>query len=60
MKWPMFSDVKLQNDLYLLTVGNGPGCFMIPRRAFTSLSDEQAFRDLAERSTTMSFDHRVP
>jgi len=51
MRWPMFSDVELRNDLYLLVVGNGPGCFMIPKRAFTSLADEATFRDLAERST---------
>ena len=51
MKWPMFSDVKLHDDLYLLTVGNGPGCFMIPRRAFLSEADEEAFYSLAERST---------
>ena len=48
MRWPMFSDVR--NDLYLLVVGKGPGCFMIPRRAFTSEADETTFRDLAERS----------
>ena len=51
LRWPMFSDVKLRNDLYLLVVGKGPGCFIIPRRAFTSLADETTFRDLAERST---------
>jgi hypothetical protein len=51
MRWPMFSDVKLRNDLYLLVVGKGPGCFMIPRRAFTSQADESTFRELAERST---------
>ncbi len=58
MKWPMFSDVSLDNDLYLLTVGNGPGCFMIPRRAFMSGADEQAFYSLAERSTTAHPDHQ--
>jgi hypothetical protein len=51
MRWPMFSEVKLRNDLYLLVVGKGPGCFMIPKRAFTSQADETAFRELAERST---------
>ena len=51
MRWPMFSDVKLRNDLYLLVVGKGPGCFMIPKRAFTSEADESTFRELAERST---------
>ena len=60
MKWPMFSDVNLQNDLYLLTVGNGPGCFMIPRRAFMSEADENAFYSLAERSIAVHFDHRGP
>jgi hypothetical protein len=50
MRWPMFSDVKLRNDLYLLMVGKGPGCFMIPKRAFTSPADEATFRELAERS----------
>jgi hypothetical protein len=51
MRWPMFSEVKLRNDLYLLVVGKGPGCFMIPKRAFTSPADETTFRELAERST---------
>ncbi len=46
----MFSDVKLRNDLYLLMVGKGPGCFMIPKRAFISPADEAMFRELAERS----------
>jgi hypothetical protein len=60
LKWPMFSDVELQDDLYLLTVGKGPGCFMIPRRAFISQVDEEAFRDLAERSTAVHSDHQAP
>jgi hypothetical protein len=47
----MFSGVKRRNDLYLLVVGKGPGCFMIPKRAFTSEADETTFRELAERST---------
>ena len=51
MRWPMFSAVKLRNELYLLVVGKGPGCFMIPKRAFTSQADETTFRELAERST---------
>ncbi len=50
MRWPMFSEVKLRNDLYLLKVGKGPGYFMIPKRAFISPADEAAFRELAERS----------
>jgi hypothetical protein len=56
MRWPMFSEVKLRNDLYLLVVGKGPGCFMIPRRAFTSQTDETTFRELAERSTLAQSD----
>ncbi len=56
MRWPMFSDVKLRNDLYLLVVGKGPGCFMIPKRAFTSPADESTFRALAERSTLLHSD----
>jgi hypothetical protein len=60
MKWPMFSDVNLQDDLYLLTVGKGPGCFMIPRRAFMSEADEEAFYYLAERSTAVHPDHQGP
>jgi hypothetical protein len=51
MRWPMFSDLKLRKDLYLLVVGKGPGCFIIPKRAFTSQADETTFRELAERST---------
>jgi hypothetical protein len=51
MRWPMFSDVKVRNDLYLLVVGKGPGFFIIPKRAFTSPADEATFRELAERST---------
>ena len=50
MRWPMFSDVTMRNDLYLLVVGKGPGCFMIPKRAFTSQADETTFREMAERS----------
>ncbi len=58
LRWPMFSDVTLRDDLYLLVVGKGPGSFIIPRRAFTSLADETTFRDLAERSVlTHSNDH---
>jgi hypothetical protein len=56
MRWPMFSDVKLRNDLYLLVVGKGPGFFIIPKRAFTSQADETTFRELAERSTPMHLD----
>jgi hypothetical protein len=56
MRWPMFSEVKLRNDLYLLVVGKGPGCFMIPRRAFTSQADETTFRELAVRSTLAQSD----
>ena len=44
--------------LYLLTVGNGPGCFMIPRRAFMSEPDEEAFYSLAKRSTAAHPDHQ--
>jgi hypothetical protein len=51
MRWPMFSEVKRRNDLYLLVVGKGPGCFIIPKRAFTSQTDETTFRELAQRST---------
>ena len=51
MRWPMFSEMKRRNDLYLLVVGNGPGCFIIPKRAFTSEADEMTFYELAERST---------
>lgn len=58
LRWAMFSDVKVRDDLYLLAVGNGPGYFIIPRRAFTSPADEAAFRDLAERSTMAHPDHR--
>ena len=57
LKWAMFSDVNLRNDLYLLTVGKGPGCFMIPRRAFLSQADEEAFYSLAERATAAYPDH---
>ena len=60
MRWPMFSDVELRNDLYLLTVGKGPGFFMIPKRAFTSQADEAAFRELAERSTLRHPDPESP
>jgi YcxB-like protein len=56
MRWPMFSEVKRRNDLYLLVVGNGPGYFMIPKRAFTSQADETTFRELAERSTLANSD----
>jgi hypothetical protein len=51
MRWPMFSEVLQREDLYLLVVGKGPGCFMVPKRAFTSETDEATFRELAERST---------
>jgi hypothetical protein len=47
----MFSEVLQREDLYLLVVGKGPGCFMVPKRAFTSETDEATFRELAERST---------
>ncbi len=50
MRWAMFSEVKRRNDLSLLMVGKGPGCFIIPKRAFTSQTDETSFRELAERS----------
>lgn len=59
MRWPMFSDLKLRNDLYLLVVGKGPGCFIIPKRAFTSQADEMKFRDLAEQSTLRTLIRRV-
>ena len=50
MRWPMFSEIRKRDKLYLLIVGKGPGSFMIPVRAFTSKADEDAFRGLAERS----------
>jgi hypothetical protein len=50
MRWPMFSEVKRKDDLHLLVVGKGPGCFIIPDRAFASKGDEATFRELAERS----------
>jgi hypothetical protein len=56
MRWPMFSNVKLRNDLYLLVVGKGPGFFIIPRRAFLSRSDEVTFYELAQRSTSAPAD----
>lgn len=58
MRWPMFSDVKLRNDLYLLVVGRGPQCFIIPKRAFTSQADEATFYELAQRSTVAHPDPR--
>jgi hypothetical protein len=51
MRWPMFSEVLKRDDLYLLVVGKGPGCFIVPKRAFTSEADEATFREVAERST---------
>jgi hypothetical protein len=50
MRWAMFSEMQRRGDLYLLMVGKGPGCFIIPGRAFTSPTDEASFRALAERS----------
>lgn len=50
MRWPMFSEIRRRDELYLLVVGKGPGSFIIPVRAFTSKADEDAFRRLAERS----------
>jgi hypothetical protein len=49
MRWPMFSEIRQRDQLYLLIVGKGPGSFIIPIRAFTSKADEDAFRRLAER-----------
>jgi hypothetical protein len=50
MRWPMFSELQRRNDVYLLVVGKGPGCFIIPRRAFISENDETMFCELVERS----------
>jgi len=58
MRWPMFSELRRRGDLYLLVVGKGPGCFIIPRRAFTSEADETTFRELAARSTVTLSDPR--
>ena len=49
MRWPMFSEIRQRDKLYLLIVGKGPGSFIIPTRAFTSKADEDAFRSVAER-----------
>ena len=49
MRWPMFSEIRQRDKLYLLIVAKGPGNFIIPVRAFTSKTDEGAFRSLAER-----------
>jgi hypothetical protein len=51
MRWPMFSEATQRDDLYLLRVGRGPGCFIVPKRAFSSESDEIAFRGLVEQFT---------
>jgi YcxB-like protein len=56
MRWAMFSELRQRDDLYLLVVGDGPGCFIIPRRAFTSEADEVTFRELAERSVMAQSD----
>jgi hypothetical protein len=50
LRWAMFSDVTMRDDLFLLVVGSGPGFFIVPKRAFTSQADEATFRELAERS----------
>lgn len=52
MRWAMFSGIRQRDRVYLLMVGDGPGCFIIPARAFTSEADEEAFRTLAGRSTS--------
>jgi len=52
MRWPMFSGIRQRDGLYLLTVGKGPGFFIIPARAFLSTADENMFRTLAKRSTS--------
>ena len=52
MRWPMFAGLRQRDNLYLLMVGKGPGCFIIPTRAFTSKADESTFRTLADRSTS--------
>jgi len=49
MRWPMFSEIRQRDNLYLLIVAKGPGNFIIPVRAFTSKTDEDAFRSSAER-----------
>lgn len=49
MRWAMFSGAIQRGDLYLLKVSKGPGYFIIPRRAFTSRSDEETFRSLVEQ-----------
>jgi hypothetical protein len=48
MRWPMFSEARQRGDLYLLIVGKGPGCFIIPERAFDPGADEMAFRELLQ------------
>lgn len=52
LRWPTFTETLMKDDLYLLRVGKGPGCFIIPRRVFATESDELAFRRLIEQFTS--------
>ena len=56
MRWAMFKETVQRDDLYLLQIGDGPGYFIVPRRAFMSRSDEEAFRQLVERFTAAHLD----
>jgi hypothetical protein len=60
LRWPMFTETLMKGDVYLLRTGKGPGCFIIPRRAFASESDELAFRRLIEQFTSAHLEPMGP
>jgi hypothetical protein len=50
----------MKGDLYLLRGGMGPRCFIIPRRAFASESNERTFRQLVEQFTSAHLEPTGP
>jgi hypothetical protein len=50
-QWPVFSQALEERSAYLLRMGAGRRYVILPKRAFSSASDELAFRALVQRYT---------
>gem|GEM_PF-6212953 len=55
LPWPSIHQISTLNDLYIFWSSSGRSLLTVPRRAFASESDEQAFRALSSRMVTTTY-----
>jgi YcxB-like protein len=49
IKWALYSACRETDELYVLGIANQRSQMLVPKRAFLSLTDEIAFRELLQR-----------